>query len=177
MIPAYQRSIPPVRLFQLSISLFFVIAMPFCSEAQTTIRQQNNRAVDGEIAICTIQVKPGKTLAKGQKKSVPAITESHQVMPDQTGAFDLVPNILPMQKVPLEIAYPQGRSGEKVIIEVLDGGTLENNKKVKVLTLNSQKKISFNFQVARDPGIYRLTLRKGDDIKEVQLWVGPEPSR
>ncbi|MEJ7685317.1 MAG: hypothetical protein WKG06_47240 [Segetibacter sp.] len=92
------------------------------------------------------------------------------------GSFDRVSDIQPWQIVPIEIFYPKGRRGEKVVLSVEDGGTFDNNKRVKVLPLDSQNKISFNFRVAGDEGIYTITLSKGNDTKEVKLWVGSERS-
>jgi hypothetical protein len=153
------------------ISLFLSFSLPLFLHAQQ--KQQSGRAVDGEMATCTIKVTH---MQKKGGKTVSTASESYNLTPNQMGTFDLVPDIQPMQKIPVEIAYPQGRSGEKVIIEVMDGGSIDDNKKVKVVQLNSGNKISFNFQVASDPGMYRVTLRKGEDVKEIQLWVGPAPS-
>jgi hypothetical protein len=56
----------------------------------------------------------------------------------------------------------------------MDGGQLDNGKKVKLSQLNNQKQVSFNFQVSTEAGMYRVTLRKDNDLKVVQLWVKPE---
>lgn len=96
-------------------------------------------------------------------------------MLNQAGYFDRVTNIQPLQKVTIQTTYPKGHAGEKVAVIVLDGGTLENNEKAKILQLDRKRGIDFTFQTAGDAGIYRILLRKGNDTKVVQLWVGPEP--
>ena len=63
-----------------------------------------------------------------------------------------------------------------MVISVEDGGRLDNDKGVKVMQLDREKKITFNFQVTGDPGIFRLLLTKGKDSKVVQFWVGALPA-
>lgn len=158
----------PDNLSNLLKVLFFTLTILFCSIAKIKAQQTSNAALDGEMATCSMKINKVQKKGAGLLKTTGV---SYHLTPNQSGAFDPVSNIAPMQKIPIEVIYPEGRSGEKVVIEVLDGGTLDQNKKVKVVTLNSQKKISFNFQLATDPGIYRITLRKGEDLKEVNFWL------
>jgi biotin synthase-related radical SAM superfamily protein len=155
--------------------IFFILPFTIASTVQAQLQQkllQNKRAVTGEMAVCTIKVD---NMRKKGRKTVTTGSKSYQSTPNQLGSFDMVTNIQPRQKVPIEIYYPEGRAGEKVIIEVQDGGSLDNNKRVSILSLTNLNKISFGFQTASDPGIYRITLRKGSDLKVVQLWVGDQP--
>lgn len=112
-------------------------------------------------------------MVKGER-SVCRIGDNNP-QPNQIGYFDQVYNIRPSQKLPIEITYPEGRAGENVIVIVADGGLLEGKQLSRVLQLTSQKKINFNFQASGDNGIYRIVVRKGNDIKVVRLWVGPNP--
>lgn len=168
-----QRKHVLTSLLPLWIFFFFIFIVPGNSNAQVQSRFTNNPAVDGEMAFCTIKVD---NVQKRGRRLVTTDSKSYKVTPNQNGSFDQVSDIKPLQKVPIEVYYPHGRSGEKVVISVEDGGTLDGNKRVRAVLLNGQNKISFNFQTAAAPGIYTIKLYKGDDIKEVQLWVGPEPS-
>jgi len=76
--------------------------------------------------------------------------------------------------MPVEIFYPDGKEGEKVVVSVWDGGLLDNGESVKVVYLDNEKKCVFNFQVTRSLGLFRLLLFKGTDQKVVQFWVGAE---
>jgi hypothetical protein len=115
---------------------------------------------DGEAAICKIKAG-GKV---------------HTLSPNEVGAFKVVPNIQPLQIVPIEIIYPNSSPNEKVQLSVEDGGALENGKSGMVLQLNDEKQISFTFQPSRQPGLYRISLYKGSDVKTVQVWVGSKPA-
>ena len=95
--------------------------------------------------------------------------------PNQDSCFSRIYNVQPWATVGIEINYPNGSQGDKVIVRVEDGGVLENGKGVLVIPLDVNSKINFNFQVSDSPGLYRVTLRKGTDEKTVQLWVGATP--
>jgi hypothetical protein len=91
------------------------------------------------------------------------------------GYFQRISNISPNASVPVEIYYPNGIEGEKVVLSVLDGGKIEGAETpVKVIYLTKEKKCLFNFQVTNQSGIFRIKVYKGADEKVVQLWVGPE---
>src|SRR5438874_1644121 len=112
-----------------AICLLIAISFPLNSKAQ------NQPAADGEKAICKII----------------ANNKVYTLKPNQIGNFDKVYNVSPLATVPIEVAYHNGNPGEKVIITAEDGGRLDNNKRVKIMQLDNQKKISFSFQVSGDP--------------------------
>ena len=139
---------------------------------------QQQAAVKGEMAVCraslimgTVNPQTKAAGASGERK------RAYEVRPRQTGYFDVISNISPEQMVSLQINYPGGRTGEKGVVIVADGGTLAEGKKVQQMQLDDQNNFSFDFRVAKDPGLYRLVVRKGDDLKVVQLWVGADNVR
>ena len=130
------------------------------------LHAQGMRMEKGETATCIIKT--------GKVESRSTTGKTYQVEPNVIGLFKQVSNIIPSEQASIEIIYPSAKAGEKVVVIVLDGGKLDNGKGVKEIFLNSLRKCSFNFQVGKDVGIYRLLLRKGNDAKIVQLWVGAE---
>lgn len=143
-----------------------------------TVQAQEKRAIKGELATCQVDITQfavQESKSPSASKISPAAIKTHKPLLNQAGYFDRVSNLQPQQQVSVQLVYPKARAGEKIAIMVLDGGTLDNNKKDKVVQLGRDKKVMFNFQPAHDPGIYRIVLRKGVDTKVVQLWVGPEP--
>ena len=116
---------------------------------------QEQPLVDGQMAICTVKV--------GDKL--------YTRRPNQIGCFPKIAKIPPGDTVAIEVSYPNGRAGEKIVLSVEDGGKLDNGKGVKVMQLDNQKKCSFNFTVTQYPGLYRVSLLKNMDTKVVQLWV------
>jgi hypothetical protein len=141
-------------------SLVSFIIIPVCTSAQ------GMRMEKGEIASCTIKI--------GSDKIRSVTGRTYKVEPNLIGLFNQVSNVRPSEQALIEIMYPSANVGEKVVVIVLDGGKLDNGKGVKAVVLNSMNKCSFGFWVGNDAGLYRLLLRKVNDVKIVQLWVGPE---
>jgi len=100
--------------------------------------------------------------------------KSYQLTPNQVGNFPRV-LIKPGDAVHVEVAYPEGHSGDAVVVETEDGGTLDGKKMANVTTLDDQKNVQFNFQSTTQPGIYHVSLRSGADVKVLNFWAGPEP--
>jgi hypothetical protein len=138
----------PICLF--IIGLLFTSAFPRV-EAQTSVKP--------EAAICKLR----------------ANNKRFELKANSAGYFQRISNIEKNGLVPIEIAYPDGIEGEKIVVAVLDGGKLDNNEIVQVIQLNKERKCVFTFQVTEQIGLFRLSLHKGTDEKIVQLWVGPEP--
>lgn len=139
---------------------------------------QNYREANPESATCQVSftskgTESSSVTSKGAGKPK-EVHKTHKPALNRIGYFNQISNVEPQQKVLIEVAYPNAKAGDKVAIAVADGGTLENNQKASVLQLNSQKKLSFNFFADTDLGIYRIMLRKGNDTKVVQLWVGDD---
>lgn len=178
-------------------SLFLSICFPHQSNAQ------NSALTDEvEIAMCEIKIRK-KPLAtntiykkggdnqigkvpsikldsnipiKVDKKRMDIETDSYRLEPNEFGLFDRISDVSPLEVIPIAMAYPEGNEGEKVVIIVQDGGQLDNGKRVKLVQLDKRKKVSFDFQVTSSPGIYRVMLRKGNDTKVLQFWVGAAPA-
>lgn len=114
------------------------------------------QSADDEITVCKIKA--------GDKTYI--------LTPNELGIFEEVSNIQPLQTIPIEVTYPNGSRGQKVVIAAEDGGKLDDGRRVKPMQLDSQKRLVFNFQVSDQSGIFRLSLRKGNDTKTIRLWVG-----
>ena len=100
--------------------------------------------------------------------------KEYQSSANERGYFSRVSGIQPGALVFIEVAYPGGKRGEKVVLAAEDGGSFDNQKLVKVVQLNDQGKCSFTFQLTSEPGIFEIFLRKGTDSNAVQLWAGKE---
>lgn len=137
--------------------LLFTMIFSLSAKAQEQITSQLE---EGKTVTCKIQVN----------------NKTYELSPNEIGYFPRKANIPPLDSVPIEITYPSGRTGEKVLISIIDGGKLDNGKAVKVVTLDNQNKLSFGFKVANYPGLYRVLVKKGNDTNIVQLWVGAEPA-
>jgi hypothetical protein len=85
-------------------------------------------------------------------------------------------NINPGASVPVRVVYPDAQTGDTVIAAVADGGQINGNKPVQVLTLDTDRAAKFTFQGSREPGLFRVTLRKGLDVKTLEFWSGPQPT-
>jgi hypothetical protein len=102
-----------------------------------------------------------------------------ELTPNQVGT--LVPRVEMTQNrtVPVSIAYPNGSVGERVIVAVEDGGQLSEAgsggkrgaQRVMSLSLDDQRTVNFDFTATGGPGMFRVTVRKGGDVKRVELWA------
>ena len=136
--------------------VFFTIASLLFNISFSQVKMQ--RQVKAEPATCNVK----------------ANNKKYNLKPNQAGQFQRISNIAPLSIMPVEIFYPDGKEGEKVVVSVWDGGLLDNGESVKVVYLDNEKKCVFNFQVTRSLGLFRLLLFKGTDQKVVQFWVGAE---
>ncbi len=136
--------------------LFTVLLTAFAID----VMAQNQPFFQTEAAVCKITVD----------------NKTYQPKLNLIGYFSKVRGIKLNTAVPVELSYPGGTPGGKVVISAVDGGLLDNNKTFKVLSLDNEKKVSFNFQANTGPGLYRITSRKGNDTKTVQLWADPQTS-
>jgi hypothetical protein len=138
----------------IAAGLFITLALPLI------LTTRGSAAVDGQMAYASMSL---------------GTLKYKDMTPNQDSCFSRIYNVQPLATVGIEINYPNGNKGDKVIVRVEDGGVLGNGKGVLVIPLDANKKINFNFQVSDSPGLYRVTLRKGSDEKTVQLWVGLPP--
>lgn len=144
----HRRQSPLVPLAALAI-LLHIISLSFIAKSQTS-------AYDGERAVC-------KVTANGK---------NYQPQLNPLGYFMRVYGLPIDALISVEVFYPQGNKGDEVVLAVEDGGKFDNDKAIKVVQLDNQKKLAFGFQFIPDnPGIYRITLQKGSDTKVVQLWA------
>jgi hypothetical protein len=142
----FQRLSTKAILGILSLLLFHSAAMT----------QEQSEAA--EIAVCRIK----------------ANNRQYQSRANDDGYFMIVSGIPPLAVVPIEVVYPGGKAGEKVVLTAINDGSFDNQKQVKVLQLDKQKKCTFTFRLTSHPGLFEIVLRKGSDAKVVQLWVGKE---
>ncbi|HEY5813417.1 MAG TPA: hypothetical protein VIT23_12295 [Terrimicrobiaceae bacterium] len=114
----------------------------------------------------TVAAKATATLTIGDKNVT--------VEPNQVGGF---PRQLVQQgqKVTVQMSYPDGSPGDLVVAGVLDGGQFENRQRAISLHLDGKGRVSFDYTVSQELGVFRVSVRKGGDVKMVELWAGPEP--
>jgi hypothetical protein len=146
-----------------AVTLFILLLSLYTSS-------QEKRAVKGEAVTCHISIGDAST----RQGAAAGPVKNYTPLVNQSGYFDKISNIKPYQKVAVQVAYPKGARGEKAWVIVLDGGTLDNNRKEQVVQLDAHRRLAFNFHAGKSPGIYRIVLRKASDTKIIQLWVGPE---
>lgn len=101
--------------------------------------------------------------------------KTYSLSPNEIGVFPMV-YVQPWDTIVLKTAYREGKSGEGVDVQVEDGGLIVESKSIGHHgKLDHEGKLAFSFQVTNQLGIYRVILRKGEDIKQLEFWVGDRP--
>lgn len=130
----------------------------------------------GAATRATVQSSELSTPAPAGEQTIATVTNDgaqRSLTPNEIGHFPRV-YIKANQTVPVEVSYPDGQLGDPVVIQVEDGGALDNALAAKVDKLDSLKKIAFKFTANADLGVYRIVLRKGADLRVLDFWVGDE---
>ena len=95
-----------------------------------------------------------------------------EATPNELGVFQRV-YVQPRETVPISVRLPEGDPGEQVGVAAQDGGKIVEVEAVAgVFELDAQRTLHFNFQLNEDEGIYRITLRRGGEVKVIELWAG-----
>lgn len=117
---------------------------------------------------------PGVSAPGGAPTAVVELDgESYELSVNQVGYFERV-RVQPEQKIPVVVNCPDGFAGQYVVVEVEDGGLLDTGKIVKTVRLDERKQVAFTMQVSGNAGIHRVSLRRGANLKVLDLWVGPD---
>lgn len=119
---------------------------------------------------------PGDPGGRGERATARVVLNGNpqpEMRPNQLGVFPRHP--LPASiPVDLEVSYPDAPAGAKIVVAVQDGGRLANGQAVQVLTADASKKAPLRFTPGNNRGLYRVTVRRGMDVKTLEFWVGPE---
>jgi hypothetical protein len=160
-----------VRRIRHLVSLCLPIAFFYFLLSSGKLFSQVTTPIQNEPGNCYIKRPDFKGGKQSELKNGKVL--SYQLKANELGYFNRVTNLLPEEKITIALNYPKAKAGEQLIISIEDGGDIEG-KKIHIVRLNPEKSISFIFNLAADPGLYRLLIRKGGDVKVVQLWVGRE---
>jgi len=99
----------------------------------------------------------------------------YRVTPNDSGYFGQI-DVAADQKLKVKVYMPDGQPGDNYIVQLEDGGKLLGQKlpAATSVVVDDAKQIAFNYQVSNQPGIYRVVLRSGGNVKVLNFWVGPE---
>lgn len=103
---------------------------------------------------------------------------SHKLSPNEVGDFQRV-TVGPRQTIPVRVEYPEGRPGQAVVVQVMDGGTMVapgrpegiDHDMVRLLKLDERKCAEMAFRVTDNGGMHRVVLTNGADRKVLDFWV------
>lgn len=112
--------------------------------------------------------------AQAPRASVTVGQKTVQLTPNQVGNFQRT-YIQPKATVPVQVAFPLGEPGQTVVLEAKDGGTFDGEDLAKVVKLDDQRRLAFAFHADSQPGIYRVSMRRGSEEKVLNFWVGNPP--
>ncbi len=65
--------------------------------------------------------------------------KSYDLKPNEAGYFQRIDGVKQNAVLPIEVVYPDAKAGEKIIVQVLDGGKIDGVAFVKAISLNGGK--------------------------------------
>ena len=90
--------------------------------------------------------------------------------PNQVGAFPRV-IVRPGEKISAEVTWPAAAADDEVLIQMEDGGQLDNGAMAKMVKLDARKALTFEVNVSAETGMHRVALNQGEDRKVLEFWV------
>ncbi|NJK93365.1 MAG: hypothetical protein HC904_17060 [Blastochloris sp.] len=78
------------------------------------------------------------------------------------------------QWVESTLSFPQGEAGEKLRVEMLDGGVLESKNAGQLLTLGADLRVRVRAQISGNEGIHRVRVTRGTESYVLNYWAGAE---
>jgi hypothetical protein len=104
---------------------------------------------------------------------IPGTVQPLPLRANTVGAFERV--IVPLNsRLPFAIHYPKAEVGRKVMVAVQDGGDIEGGKAAQIFTLGEDRMVRFTFATGSSRGRFRVELRLGSDVKNLEVWAGKE---
>lgn len=118
------------------------------------------------------RVQPLPQFRQQAQASVRVNGKTITLEPNTLGIFPRV-YVQPSDSIAVKVAYQDANPAEGVDVQVEDGGQIIESKSVGHHgKLNESGVIAFTFKVTDQLGIYRVILRKGEDVKQLEFWVG-----
>jgi len=98
----------------------------------------------------------------------------HLYTPNAVGSFPRI-QVSPNQNLPAELFFSAGKPGETILVTAVDGGLVDGRPSALRTQLDVANKVAFKFTAGEAPGIYRVTVRRGREVKALEFWVGETP--
>lgn len=175
------RSIEPVRSARPALSSpstgsppsFSAAATPAVNATRLPSRVANDTLTSAADAAPSTNIMDSPIEGQRAVADISFGGRKYSLKPAQYGIFDQI-LVEPSSRIPVQVTYPDGEPGEKVIVEVEDGGRLDNDSILAIQSLDDEKRLAFVFRTTAQTGLFRVTLRKGADVKTLNFWAGPE---
>ena len=142
--------------------LNYAVSPPSPGE-RTLTSAANRAAVDTSEATILNGLKVAAEVKVGKK--------THHLFADGDRPFQRV-YIKPEESVDITLIYSEEKAGDSVVIQVEDGGLLDDGKLARVAKLDAEKTLTFAFKASSFEGIHRVRLWNGADQKMLDFWAG-----
>ncbi len=150
---------------------------PLVSSARPNLSPQEvllEHNVVRPVPLSSVGFNPKKAVSTYPRALVCVGNQLYTAYPNQIGNFQRI--TVPVKShLDVSVAYPAGQPGDPIALEVEDGGQLAGKQMGAVTALNDSKNLYFSFDTTEQPGIYRVVMRDGGDVKVLNVWAGAEP--
>lgn len=96
--------------------------------------------------------------------------KTHDLEPGPSGAFPDLP-CQALSTADVTVVYSSAEGPSDVILQAEDGGVFPDGSSVRAVRLDKANTARFTFINGVQHGLFRVTLRRGADIKTIPFWV------
>lgn len=162
-----------------SLLLLAFFAPPLCAAEIRIPVDRQSRPVAEAVARSNAMPHPGKERIEA---SVTLGKRTHPLQASNKGFFPEL-DMGPTMRARVELHFPEGRPGDKVIIAAMDGGRVMlqdadrriSPAKETTHVIGADRKVRFIFESGSGDGIFRVMIRRGMEARFLPFWVGPKP--
>lgn len=96
-----------------------------------------------------------------------------ELLPNFEGQFPPV-YVEPSSISDVTLFFPESQPGDRILAQMEDGGMIDGSEYVKDGLLDENRLLHFTFTTTDHPGSFKVTIRKDNDQKTMEFWVGPD---
>ena len=153
-------------------------ALPLCAAEIRIPVDRQSRPVAEAVARSNAMPHTGKERIEA---TVTLGKRAHALGTGKQGVYQQL-DMGPTMRARIELNFPEAKPGDKVAINVVDGGRIMlqdadrriSPAKESTHIVGADRKVRFIFETGTGDGIFRVMARRGRETRHLEFWVGPK---